>query len=139
MLSNQGSGRRFLMKLTRHRVRTIRDGRGMLRVFEKGASLPFPLKRCFVISGVPKGKARGEHAVSCDLFLTALAGTCRLAVRNSGRPKIIPLTPQAKGAAVPKGAWLRLDRFSSDAIILVCASQIFRRTRYSAGRYGIDV
>jgi hypothetical protein len=118
------------MKLTRQKVRTIRDRRGVLRIFEKGSSLPFLLKRSFVISDVPKGKARGEHAVSCDLFVTPLAGTCRLTVRERARDVSYSLSRASKGVLVPKGSWVRLDRFSADAVILVCASQTFRGTRY---------
>lgn len=118
------------MKLARKLVRTIRDRRGVLRIFEKGALLPFTPKRCFVISHVPKGKARGEHIVSCDLFLTALTGKCRLTVRKARRETSLLLSNRTKGMVVPKGTWLRLDRFSSGAIVLVCASQKFRNTRY---------
>ena len=85
------------MKLAKKRVRTIRDRRGMLRIFEKGASLPFALKRCFVISHVPKGKARGEHAVSCSLFLTELTGTCRLTVpQRRARGKPVTVAPNRR-------------------------------------------
>lgn len=102
----------------------------MLRIFEKGASLPFALKRCFVISHVPEGKAHGEHVVSCDLYLTALTGTCRLTLRNHRQKISAPLSRKTEGALVRKGTWLRLDRFSRGATVLVCASQSFRRTRY---------
>ena len=126
------------MKLAKKRVRTIRDRRGMLRIFEKGTSLPFALKRCFVISHVPKGKARGEHAVSCSLFLTELTGTCRLTVRSAGREASLSLSRRTEGVVVPKGAWLRLDRFSSGTIVLVCASQNFRNTHYLSQQSAAD-
>ena len=118
------------MKLARKSVRTIRDRRGVLRIFEKGSSLPFTPKRCFVISHVPKGKARGEHRVPATCFVTALQGKCRLTVRKARREPTLLLSNWTKGMVVPKGTWLRLDRFSSGAIVLVCASQMFRRTRY---------
>jgi hypothetical protein len=125
------------MKLAKKRVRTIRDRRGMLRIFEKGAS-PFALKRCFVISHVPKGKARGEHAVSRNLFLTGLTGTCRITVRSAGREASLSLSRRTEGVVVPKGTWLRLDRFSSGAIVLVCASQNFRNTHYLSQQSAAD-
>jgi len=117
------------MKLARRAVRTVRDRRGLLRIFEKGASLPFALKRCFVISHVPKDKARAEHMVPCDIFLTALTGDCRLTVRTARREMTTVLSHPRDGVVVPKGRWLRLDRFSSDAIVLVSASQPFRPSR----------
>jgi hypothetical protein len=117
------------MKLARRAVRTVRDQRGLLRIFEKGASLPFALKRCFVISHVPKDRVRAEHVVPCDIFLTALTGTCRLTLRTARRETATVLSHRRDGVAVPKGTWLRLDRFSTDAIVLVCASQRYRSSR----------
>jgi hypothetical protein len=114
------------MKLARRAVRTVRDRRGLLRIFEKGASLPFALKRCYVISHVPKGAARGEHAATCDVLLTILTGRCRLTIRTARRSAGVALSSRSKGVVVPKGTWLRLDRFSSDAVVLVCASQKYR-------------
>jgi hypothetical protein len=123
------------MKLARRVVRTVRDRRGLLRIFEKGATIPFALKRCFVISHVPKGKARAEHVVPCDIFLTALTGACRLTVQTTRREATMALSYRRDGVLVPKGTWLRLDRFSSDAVVLVCASQMHRPTgRSAAGR-----
>jgi WxcM-like, C-terminal len=117
------------MKLARRAVRTVRDRRGLLRIFEKGASLPFGLKRCYVISHVPRNTARGEHATICDVFLTTLTGRCRLTIRTARRSTSMPLSSRSKGVVVPKGTWLRLDRFSSDAVVLVCASQEYRPAR----------
>jgi hypothetical protein len=34
------------------------------------------------------------------------------------------------GVYVPKRIWLSLDDFSADAIVLVCASRMFKDTRY---------
>ena len=125
-------------RLARSPVRTVCDQRGMLRIFEKGASLPFALKRCFVISHVREGKTRGGHMVSCDLFLTALTGTCRITLRN-GRQKIsATLSRKTEGAFVLKGTWLQLDKFSRAAIVLVCASQLFQDTHYSQPRSRAD-
>ena len=117
------------MKIAKRRVRTVRDQRGVLRIFEKGSSLPFPLKRCFVISHVPKGKTRAEHEASCDQFLAVLAGTCRLTIRKGGKEAAMTLSRQTKGALVRNGTWLRLDRFSAGTIVLVCAREMFRRKR----------
>jgi hypothetical protein len=119
------------MRVERMDVRTFRDGRGRLRAFEKGSSLPFALKRCYVLSDVPRGQVRGGHKVSCDLFFTALAGTCRLNVREGDGLSSLPLSARSKGAFVPKGTWLYVDRFSRGAVVLVCASKLYKDTRYS--------
>jgi hypothetical protein len=123
-------GRHVKMRIMRSPVRMVRNQKGMLRIFEKDTSLPFALKRCYVISHVPNGKQRGGHAVSCDLFFTTLTGTCRLTLRRGRQSTQTYLSNRTERVLVPKGMWLRADRFSRGAILLVCASQLFRHTRY---------
>lgn len=134
-----GLGKHMKMRLVRSPVRTVRDQRGILRIFEKGTSLPFALKRCYVISHVPAGETRGGHSVSCDLFITPLTGMCRLTQRNDQQEITAPLSRKTKGVLVHKGTWLCLDRFSRGAIVLVCASQLFKHTHYSQLRSRADV
>jgi len=117
-------------RLSRVPISTFRDGRGVLRVFEKGASLRFVPRRCYVLSDVPRGRTRGGHKVSCDLFLTALTGACRILFRREGRETAVRLG-RSRGVHVPRGTWVCLDRFSPDAIVLVCASRAYKDTRYS--------
>ena len=112
-----------------HPVRTIRDRRGTLRIFEKDSSIPFSLKRCFVISGVPEGQSRAEHALTCDQFLVMLVGSCRLTFKDGHSSGSMTLSTPAKGVLLRKGVWLRLDRFSTGAHLLVCASQKYRAPR----------
>jgi hypothetical protein len=119
------------MKIVRRKVQTVRDSRGLLSIFEKGASLPFALRRCFVISHVPKGATRAEHEASCDQFIVALAGTCRLTLRDHRTETSKQLRRPAEGVLVAKGTWLRLDRFSTGAIVLVCAAEKYRPRRES--------
>jgi dTDP-4-dehydrorhamnose 3,5-epimerase-like enzyme len=110
-------------------VKTFRDRRGTLRVFEEGASLPFALQRCFVFSDVPSGAKRGGHEAPCEYFLTALAGGCRLVIRDHGRQSSIRLGKR-QGVLIPEGVWLSIDRFSEDAIVLVCASRVYKDVRF---------
>jgi hypothetical protein len=108
--------------LQQRRVRMIRDRRGTLRIFEQGSSIPFALKRCFVISDVPKGQKRAGHAVSCDEFMVMLMGSCRLTFVDGRKTSSVKLSSRREGVLVRKGVWLSLDRFSADAHLLVCAS-----------------
>jgi hypothetical protein len=123
---------RKLPSLQRRSIRTIRDRNGKVRVFEKGSSIPFPLKRCFVISNVPKSQARGGHPVGCDELLVMLTGACRLTFQSgdkSTRTSSMTLSKRTQGVLVRKGTWLQLDRFSDEALLLVCASQTYRPGR----------
>src|SRR5690242_12123334 len=112
-------------RLQRRSIRTILDRSGKLRVFEKDSSIPFPLRRCFVISNVPNGQTRGGHSVACDEFLVMLTGVCRLRFRSekqSTRASTMILSEGRQGVLVQKGTWLRLEQFSDGALLLVCAS-----------------
>lgn len=84
-----------------------------------------------MISGVPKGERRAEHAVSCDQFLVMLIGVCRLTFRDGRKSSTMKLSSQREGVLVRKGVWLRLDQFSKDAHLLVCASRKYRAPRPS--------
>jgi WxcM-like, C-terminal len=98
----------------------------MLRIFEKGASLPFSLRRCFVISNVPKTATRAEHEASCEQLIVVLVGACRMTLRDRNKEVTAELSAHCQGALVHKGTWLRLDRFATGTIVLVCASEKYR-------------
>jgi hypothetical protein len=110
----------------------------MMRIFEMGASLPFAVKRCFVISHVPKNKTRGEHAIHFDQFVAVLVDTFHLTIRNNQREVSVRLSRRTEGVLVRKGTWLRLDQFTRGTLLLVCASQMYRPNRNARQRSETD-
>src|SRR5262245_23150792 len=59
----------------------VKDPRGDLTVGEFESGFPFRPKRYFIISGVPSGEIRGEHAHrECHQFLVCAYGQCSVTV-----------------------------------------------------------
>src|SRR5690349_9086255 len=66
----------------------VKDPRGDLTVGEFESEFPFRPKRYFIISGVPSGEIRGEHAhKQCHQFLICAYGQCSVTV-DDGRKRL---------------------------------------------------
>ena len=61
----------------------IVDPRGNLTVAEQMKEVPFEIKRCFWMYGVPKGKGRGGHAhKTLRQFVVSMCGRFRVTLDN---------------------------------------------------------
>lgn len=116
-------------RVARIPLRVFTDRRGQLVVFEGGTSLPFSLRRAFVISRVAPPATRAGHVVSCDEVLVALRGKCVLRTNKEGGNARFPLCGDGSALWVRQGTWISLSKFSPGAIVLVLASKKFRSLR----------
>lgn len=111
-------------KVTLHRLPLNRDMRGSLVAGEFHSEIPFEPKRYFLVFDVPSSEIRGEHAHRrCHLFLTCVAGDCSLAVDDGERREEFRLDHPTLGVHLPPMVWSTQYRHSSDAILLVLASE----------------
>src|SRR5262249_31461839 len=75
------------------RFPTFADPRGHLTVAEL-AAMPFPVRRVFFVSGVPRNQTRGNDAQrSCKELLLALSGSIVATVEDGRRKQDIVLLP----------------------------------------------
>lgn len=109
---------------------TFVDRRGTLRAAEHADPVAFAPVRAFVVEDVPPGETRASHAVSCHELLWLLAGGCELTVDNGSEAAALELRAKGPALAVSAGVWMELRRFTSDAALLVLASERFAETRY---------
>lgn len=109
----------------------IKDNRGNLSVIEKNL-LPFSFKRVYYLYDVPSGAYRGGHAhIFQQEFLIALSGSFNVILQDKlGEKKIITLNKPNQGLLIPNMIWRELDNFSSGAICLVVASDVFDENDY---------
>ena len=110
--------------VTLHELRVAADLRGKLSVAEFGRDIPFEPKRYFIVYDVPSRETRGEHAhKQCHQFLVCLRGQC-VAVADDGtsRQEFL-LDRKSKGLYMPPMIWGTQYQYSSDAILLVFASE----------------
>jgi len=114
-----------------HRIPKIIDLRGALSFGQVGAQLPFEPKRFFAVYDVPGPEVRGQHAhKELHEFLVCLKGSCVIALDDGQtREEVVLDTPEI-GLHLPPRVWRSQYRYTSDAIMLVLASDIYRADDY---------
>lgn len=114
-----------------HRLPKIVDLRGALSFGETGAHLPFTPERVFLVYDVPSKEVRGEHAhKACHQFLVCVKGSVGIVLDDGDKRDEIVLDSARIGLHIPPMVWGIQYQFSSDAVLLVLASD-----RYSAEDY----
>jgi len=112
------------------KIPKIADTRGNLGVIEKN-TIPFEIKRVYYLFDVPSTAYRGGHAhINQIEFLVALSGSFDVKLNDGIKETFVTLNKPDKGLLIEKGMWRELDDFSSGAVCLVLASDIFDETDY---------
>lgn len=117
--------------VTLHNLPVITDIRGSLSVGEFSRSIPFDVKRYFIVYDVPTKETRGEHAHhKCHQFLIALKGTVHVVADDGVNRQEFILSSPSKGIYLPPNVWGIQYRYSSDAIMMVFASDYYDADDY---------
>lgn len=89
-------------------------------------NIPFDIKRVYWTYDVPGGESRGGHAHKvCKELIVAVSGSFDVMLDNGRERKIYHLNHPWQGLYVDTGIWRTLDDFSSGAVCLVLASELF--------------
>lgn len=116
---------------TLYRLSVIRDLRGALTFGEIDSPLPFPPKRYFTIFDVPGPNVRGEHAHrTLHEFLVCLRGACSVVVDDGSSREQVRLDAPDLGLHIAPMVWTVQYQYSSDAILLVLASEKYDASDY---------
>ena len=108
----------------------VHDARGNLAFVEDGF-LPFPFKRVYYLFDVPSSAYRGGHShIKQNEILIALSGSFEVVLKDGNSDKTILLNKPNVGLHIPTGIWRELQNFSSGAICLVIAEDIFEESDY---------
>ena len=110
----------------------IYDPRGNLTVAEQMRNVPFEVKRVYWTYDVPAGERRGGHAhKECVEFIIAVSGSFTVTLEDGkGNRKDFHLNQPWQGLLVPTGIWRTLEDFSSGAVCLVLASELYDEDDY---------
>lgn len=117
--------------VTLHRLDLIQDMRGDLSVGEFSKDIPFVPKRYFLVFNVPSEHTRGEHAhFKCHQFLVCVKGSCAVVVDDGKSRSEVLLDSPAMGIYLPPMVWGIQYKYSTDAVLLVFASEYYDSNDY---------
>lgn len=107
------------------------DARGHLVAIEEEKDIPFQIKRIYYIYNVMEGAVRGLHAhKSLKQLLICIHGKCTV-VLDDGKEKItVELGNPNLGLYISNAIWREMADFSSDAVLLVLASEHYDENDY---------
>ncbi len=129
--ANLAKGMTNVKGVTLHDFPFVRDMRGSLSVGEFERTVPFPPKRYFLVFDVPNREIRGEHAHRiCHQFLICIKGSCSALVDDGGNRQEFLLDKPNIGLYIPSMTWGTQYKYSSDAVLLVFASDYYDPADY---------
>lgn len=102
------------------------DRKGNLTVIENGSTLPFDVKRVYYLYDVPGGESRGAHAhKKLEQLIVAASGSFTVTLNDGNSKRSFFLNRPYQGLYVKPGMWRDLEDFSSGAVCMVLASDIY--------------
>lgn len=116
-----------MVELDRHHS----DRNGNLTVIENGETLPFDVKRVYYIYDVPGGESRGAHAhKELEQLIVAASGSFTVTLDDGKSKRSFFLNRPYQGLYVKPGLWRDLVDFSSGAVAMVLASDVYKKEDY---------
>ena len=107
------------------------DTRGNLTFAEQHNQVPFEIKRAYWIYDVPGGEARGGHAhKELHQLIIAASGSFTVTLDDGIAKRSFFLNHPYQGLYLKPGLWRILEDFSSGAVCLVLASDIYKQEDY---------
>lgn len=93
--------------------------------------IPFDAKRFYIISKVDHGAVRGLHAHrNLQQVLFCIQGKIKFVLDNGDEREEIVLDKSNEGIFIDKWMWREMKEFTSDAVLLVLASEYFSEKDY---------
>jgi dTDP-4-dehydrorhamnose 3,5-epimerase-like enzyme len=108
----------------------VKNNKGNIAVIENDV-VPFEIKRVYYLYDVPSTARRGGHAhKNLRQLLIALSGSFDVVLKDGNNKQTITLNKPDKGLLINKGIWRELENFSSGAVCMVIASEIYNEEDY---------
>lgn len=109
----------------------IHNRAGNITIVEGQTHVPFDVKRIYYLYDIPGGEDRGGHAhKELRQLIVAASGSFDVLLDDGINKKIVTLNRPNYGLLVIPGIWRELMEFSSGAICLVLASEIYNADDY---------
>ena len=128
------TARQMNMELSQCRIvelPKIADPRGNLTFIEGNRHIPFEIQRVYYLYDTPGGAERGGHAhKALHQLIIAMSGSYDVVLDDGKQKKRFHLNRSYYGLYVCPMIWRELDNFSSGAVCLVLASNLYDEADY---------
>jgi hypothetical protein len=109
----------------------IQDPRGNLTFIEAGNQVPFDIMRLYYLYDVPGGAERGAHGHrALRQLIIAMTGSFDVVLDDGTHKKRFHMNRSYFGLYVAPMMWRDITNFSSGAVCLVVASEVYSEADY---------
>jgi hypothetical protein len=109
----------------------IHNRAGNITPIQNNIELPFGVKRVYYLYDVPGGESRGGHAhKNLQQVIIAASGSFDVTLDDGKNKKTVNLNRSYFGLHIYPGMWRDISNFSSGAISLVLASEVYNENDY---------
>lgn len=107
------------------------ERKGNLSVVENHETVPFAIRRVYYLYDVPGGAGRGGHAhKNLHQLIVAVSGSFTVTLDDGTIKRTFFLNHPYQALYVKPGMWRTIDDFSSGAVCMVLASEIYSEDDY---------
>lgn len=119
------------MQVIKYAFQQHGDERGMLVALEEFKDIPFEIKRVYYMYDTKPDIHRGFHAhKKLEQILICIHGSCKILLDNGIEKKVVSLEKPYEGLYISNDMWREMYDFSSEAVLLVLASEIYCEEDY---------
>ena len=116
-----------IIELSKHHS----DRKGNITVVQNGETVPFDVKRVYYLYDVPGGESRGAHAHrDLSQLIVAASGSFKVTLDDGKAKRTFFLNRPYQALYVKSGIWRDLEDFSSGAVCMVLASEVYQPEDY---------
>ena len=109
----------------------IHNRAGNITIVEGQTNVPFDVKRIYYLYDIPGGEDRGAHAhKELRQLMVAASGSFDVLLDDGMNKKVVTLNRPDYGLLIVPGIWRELMEFSSGAVCLVLASEVYTNEDY---------
>jgi len=113
------------------RLPAFSDGRGSLSFVESCNHIPFDIRRVYYLYNIPDDVRRGAHGHrELQQLMIAVSGSFDITVDDGFSKQTIVLNSPSEALYIPPMIWRDLENFSTDAVCLVLASELYSECDY---------
>ncbi len=107
------------------------DHRGNLVAIESLKDVPFEIKRIYYLFNNSPSETRAKHAhKNLTQLYIAVSGKCKILIDDGNTKEYITLDNPNAGILFEKPTWREISDFSHDCVLLVLASDNFKKEDY---------